>query len=207
MRISFLIFCVLCNLTLFSQNMLTTSKSAHNKMETLVLGGGCFWCIEAVFQDVEGVVSVISGYSGGILKNPSYEAVCGGNTGHAEVCKIEYDASVITCELLLELFFSAHDPTTLNRQGNDVGTQYRSVIFYTTELQAQASKAFILHLSASGMYSKPICTQVLPLSSFYIAETYHQNYFNRNATQGYCQFVIAPKVKAVRLKHPKPFKH
>jgi peptide-methionine (S)-S-oxide reductase len=207
MSIHYLFFCLLCNLSLFSQNMPSVSHTAHNKTEILVLGGGCFWCIEAVFQDVEGVLSVSSGYSGGTLKNPSYEAVCGGNTGHAEVCKIEYDASIVTCETLLELFFSAHDPTTLNRQGNDIGTQYRSVIFYTTDLQAQASKAFILNLSASGLYSKPICTQVLPLMTFYKAEPYHQNYFNNHPTQGYCQFVIAPKVKAVQLKHPKRFKH
>lgn len=206
MKITLVIFYICFSLILYSQNMSIPLQQSQVHSETIVLGGGCFWCIEAVFESVKGVLSVSSGYSGGTVKNPSYEAVCSGNTGHAEVCKVDYDATVVSCEELLELFFSAHDPTTLNRQGNDIGTQYRSVIFYTTEHQAISARAYITTLSATGLLAKPICTQVLPLSIFYKAEPYHQNYYMQNTSQGYCQMVISPKLKAVKLKYPQRFK-
>lgn len=162
--------------------------------QSAILGGGCFWCLEAVFQRVKGVQQVTSGYAGGARANPSYEQICTGATGHAEVVKIDFDADVISFEQLLTIFFAIHDPTTLNRQGNDVGTQYRSVIFCQSVEQKQLATAFIEQLSQQKVFSNAIVTQISDAVPFYAAEVYHQNYFNNHPQQGYCQFVVAPKV-------------
>ena len=164
-------------------------------MEKATFGSGCFWCTEAVFQDLEGVTSVVSGYSGGHIKNPAYREVCEGRTGHAEVVQITYDPEVVSYETLLEVFWKTHDPTTLNRQGNDVGTQYRSVIYYHDEEQRQLAEEYKQKLDASGAFAKPVVTEISPLDVFYPAEEYHQNYFKNNPSQGYCSFVIRPKVE------------
>lgn len=163
--------------------------------DTATFGAGCFWCIEAVFQDLKGVSSVTSGYMGGKTKNPSYAEVCTGNTGHAEVAQIIYDPSVITFDELLEVFWQTHDPTTLNRQGNDRGTQYRSAIFYHNENQRSRSEYFKKKLDDEGAFSKPIVTEIVPLAPFYVAEDYHQNYYSTNPNQGYCKAIIGPKVE------------
>ncbi|WP_299286738.1 peptide-methionine (S)-S-oxide reductase MsrA [uncultured Mucilaginibacter sp.] len=157
-------------------------------------GGGCFWCTEAVFQNVKGVIKSVSGYMGGAVKNPTYEQVCSGNTGHAEVIEVEYDPAVISFNELLLIFFKTHNPTTLNRQGNDSGTQYRSVIFYADEEQKAEAEAMIKQLDAEGIFDQKIVTQVVPAETFYKAEGYHQNYFNNNSNQPYCAFVIQPKL-------------
>ena len=164
--------------------------------ELATLGAGCFWCVEAVFQRLEGVTAVVSGYTGGRRPNPTYEQICTGATGHAEVAQITFDPAVISFEALLEVFWETHDPTTLNRQGNDVGTQYRSAIFYHSPAQqaaAEASKAI-----AQQAFSDPIVTEITPLDVFYPAEDYHQNYFNTHPNQSYCAFVVAPKVQKLR---------
>lgn len=171
-------------------------------MEIATFGSGCFWCTEAVFQQLRGVKSVVSGYSGGHVDNPSYEQVSTGRTGHAEVCQIEFDNEQITFKELLEIFFGTHDPTTLNRQGNDVGTQYRSVIFYHSEEQKAVAERMIKELNAKKTFEKPIVTEITAFQKFYRAEDYHQNYFRNNPTQGYCRYVIAPKV----AKFEKTFK-
>ena len=163
--------------------------------ETVVLGGGCFWCTEAVFDRVQGVVDVESGYSNGQVKNPSYEQVCTGRTGHAEVVKVWFDPAVITLREILEIFFVVHDPTTLNRQGNDVGTQYRSGIYYADDAQKQVAEAVIREIGESKTYGSPIVTEVEPLANYSTAEAYHQDYFLNNANQGYCAFVVGPKVE------------
>lgn len=163
-----------------------------------VFGGGCFWCTEAVFQQIKGVQSVESGYSGGHEPNPSYEAVCTGRTGHAEVIKIVYDPALVAYETLLEIFFKTHDPTTLNRQGNDIGTQYRSVIFYEDDAQRAAASTAIARLDESGAFDDKIVTQVEPLGAYYPAEDYHQNFFARNPTQQYCNMMIPPKLEKLR---------
>jgi peptide-methionine (S)-S-oxide reductase len=162
--------------------------------ETITLGGGCFWCMEAVFQDLKGVVSVQSGYSGGSVPDPTYKEVCTGKTGHAEVVQIAFDPAVLSLHDLLEVFFALHDPTTLNRQGADVGTQYRSVIFYRTPEQQKAAEAVIRDLTAKRVYDAPIVTEVQPFKTFYKAEDYHQNYYRDNPGQPYCQLVISPKL-------------
>jgi peptide-methionine (S)-S-oxide reductase len=167
-------------------------------METITLGAGCFWCVEAVFQNLKGVVSVTSGYMGGAVNKPTYKEVCTGSTGHAEVAQLVYDKSQIRLEEILEAFFLTHDPTTLNRQGNDFGTQYRSAIFYHTEEQKLISESIITELNQSGAYPDKIVTEVTKEKEFFKAEDYHQNYFNDNKTQGYCQFVIQPKVDKFR---------
>lgn len=169
--------------------------------ETAVLGGGCFWCTEAVFQEIEGVVEVDSGYSGGHKENPTYEEVCAGNTGHAEVVRIKFDPEVITYANILEVYFSMHDPTTLNRQGNDVGTQYRSVIFYTTPEQREIAERAISELEKSGEYRKPVVTAVEEFTKFYSSEGYHKNYFKNNSEASYCRLVISPKVDKFRKTH------
>ena len=166
--------------------------------ETTTLGGGCFWCVEAVFTQVKGVLSVVSGYAGGARPNPSYQQICTGVSGHAEVVQVTYDAGLIDFKAILSIFFATHDPTTLNRQGNDVGSQYRSVIFYHDEEQRGIAEALIAELSAQGIWSQPIVTELSPLPTFYEAEAYHQDYYANNAEQGYCQFVIAPKVAKFR---------
>jgi len=168
--------------------------------QVATLGGGCFWCLEAVYDRMEGVVSVESGYMGGTVPNPSYEAVCSGTTGHVEVTQVTFDTAVVSFRDILEVFFSIHDPTTLNRQGNDVGTQYRSVIFYHDEAQRAEAEAVIAELTAEGVFHDPIVTAVEPASTFYIAENYHQEYFQNHPNQPYCAFVVAPKVKKFREK-------
>lgn len=158
------------------------------------LGGGCFWCTEAVFQKLEGLNNIMPGYMGGSIENPTYEEVCNGTTGHAEVVQIEYDENELNYQDILGVFFKTHDPTTLNRQGNDVGTQYRSEIFYHTEEQKQQAEAFINGLTEQQVFDRPIVTKVSPADTFYEAEDYHVNYFNRNPNQPYCAAVIRPKV-------------
>jgi len=157
-------------------------------------GSGCFWCTEAVFQNVKGVIKSVSGYMGGQVKNPTYEQVCTGNTGHAEVIEVEFDPQVISFKELLLIFFKTHNPTTLNRQGNDTGTQYRSVVFFEDEGQKAEAEAMIKQLEAEGIYDDKIVTQVVPAETFYKAEAYHQDYFNNNSSQPYCAFVIQPKL-------------
>jgi peptide-methionine (S)-S-oxide reductase len=165
---------------------------------SIVLGGGCFWCTEAVFVQVHGVLDVESGYSNGQLRNPTYEDVCTGTTGHNEVVKLVYDPAQISVRELLEIFFVIHDPTTLNRQGNDTGTQYRSGIYFTRPDQESVAREVIADMVASGVYSRPIVTEVLPLDNYTAAEAYHQDFFARNPTQGYCMAVAAPKVAKFR---------
>lgn len=168
--------------------------------QTTTLGGGCFWCLEAVYDQLRGVTDVVSGYAGGAVANPTYQAVCGGNTGHAEVIHVQFDPSVISYADLLNVFFTIHDPTTLNRQGADVGTQYRSVIFYHDDEQRRIAEETIARISAEGLWSDPIVTELTPFTEFFAAEDYHQEYFARNPNQGYCRVVIAPKVAKFR-KH------
>ena len=167
-------------------------------LQTITLGGGCFWCTESVFVEVKGVVDVESGYSNGHLPQPSYEAVCTGTTGHNEVVKLVYDPAVVSTRELLEIFFVIHDPTTLNRQGNDTGTQYRSGIYFSIPEQEVEARAIMAELTASGHYGRPIVTEVLPVQNYWPAEPYHQDFFARNPTQGYCVAVAAPKVAKFR---------
>ena len=166
--------------------------------EIAVFGGGCFWCTEAVFAELRGVVSVMPGYAGGTLANPTYEQVCTGQTGHAEVIRIEFDPAQISFNDLLTVFFATHDPTTLNRQGSDVGTQYRSAVFYTSESQRTDALAFIKKLHDSDPNGKPVVTEVTPLGTFYEAEDYHREYFKNNPKQPYCQVIIEPKVEKLQ---------
>ncbi len=166
--------------------------------QQVVIGGGCFWCTEAVFLAVEGVLAVESGYSGGHVDNPGYEEVCEGSTGHAEVVRVEFDADVISLREVLEIFFATHDPTTLNRQGADVGTQYRSVIFHADDEQRDVARAVIADLSAQQIFDRPIVTQVAPLANYFPAEAYHQRFYERNPYQGYCMAVVGPKVAKFR---------
>lgn len=163
--------------------------------DTATFGTGCFWCTEAVFQQMEGVLKVTSGYSGGHIENPTYEQVCSKTTGHAEVVQIVYDSAKISFDELLEVFWQTHDPTTLNRQGNDVGPQYRSVIFYHSQQQQQKSQHYKEALDKSGAWANPIVTAIEPFKNFYVAENYHQNYYNNNGSQPYCYYVIRPKVE------------
>jgi peptide-methionine (S)-S-oxide reductase len=179
-----------------SQSTNMTTNSAN--LETITLGAGCFWCVEAVFQRIEGVVKVESGYSGGFKENPTYEEVCSETTGHAEVCQITYDKTKVSFESILEVFFGTHDPTTLNRQGNDVGTQYRSAIFYHTPEQKNIAEKVIQTLNQEKVFSKPIVTEVTEFKKFYVAEDYHQNYYNQNGSQSYCYFVIRPKIEKLQ---------
>lgn len=168
--------------------------------EIAVLGGGCFWCLEAVFDRLKGVQSVESGYMGGKVDNPTYRQVCEGDTGHAEVVRITFDPSQISFPDLLEIFFEIHDPTTLNRQGNDVGTQYRSVIFHTSEQQRMEAEKAISALNAAHAWPAPVVTALEPAKTFFVAEDYHQEYYTNNTSQPYCQFVISPKVKKFQQK-------
>jgi peptide-methionine (S)-S-oxide reductase len=173
------------------------------KLDTATFGSGCFWCTEAIFERLNGVHSVVSGYAGGFKDNPTYEEVCNGTTGHAECTQIFYDSAIITYDELLEVFWKTHDPTTLNRQGNDVGTQYRSVIFYHNDYQKELAEKYKSELDKSGAWEKPIVTEISPLTTFYPAEDYHQDYYDNNPNQGYCSFVIAPKIE----KFEKVFKN
>ena len=176
--------------------MTTANNSSTNSFATL--GNGCFWCTEAIFQQVKGVIKVTSGYSGEHVENPSYKEVCTGTTGAAECLHIEYDPAQISFEELLEIFWQTHDPTTLNRQGADSGTQYRSVIFYHDEEQKAIAEKYKAQLDKSGVFADPIVTTLEPFTTFYPAEGYHQDYYNNNSGQGYCQFVIRPKVEKFR---------
>ena len=170
------------------------------KEQTAIFGGGCFWCIEAVFQRLTGVAHVESGYMGGHVDNPTYRQVCDGDTGHVEVVRVTFDPDQISYRELLDVFFTVHDPTTLNRQGNDAGEQYRSVIFYTDEEQQRIAEDVIAEMTAGKEFSEPIVTAVEPASKFYAAEDYHQNYYNENSRQPYCMFVISPKLAKLEKK-------
>ena len=174
--------------------MLILTSMAQNT-ETAVFGGGCFWCTEAVFDELRGVVSVMPGYAGGSVKNPTYEQVCAERTGHAEVIRIEFEPSEISYKDLLTVFFATHDPTTLNRQGNDTGTQYRSTVLYADEEQRKEAESFIKELNDTKAFGKPVVTTLEPLSEFYEAEDYHQKYFAKNPYQPYCQVMIPPKLQ------------
>lgn len=167
----------------------------NKNLKTATFGEGCFWCTEAVFEGLNGVESIVSGYAGGTKENPTYEEVCGGNTGHAEVSQITYDPKIVSYDELLEVFWKTHDPTTLNKQGADVGTQYRSVIFYHDDEQKQKAEHYKSELEKSGAWKDSIVTEIAPLPKFYKAEDYHQNYYKQNPNKGYCAFVIAPKVE------------
>lgn len=166
--------------------------------EVATFAGGCFWCTEAIFQEVKGVEKVVSGYTGGFIKNPAYREVCNGTTGHAEAIQITFNPELVSYEDLLEIFFGTHDPTTLNRQGADVGTQYRSEVFYHSEVQKEKAEKYIQWIEQEKLYSNPIVTKVSPASEFYAAEEYHQDYYSQNSQQGYCQMVIAPKLEKLR---------
>lgn len=185
----------------------STSISANVKTDTATFGTGCFWCTEAVFQQLEGVLKATSGYSGGHVENPTYKQVCTGETGHAECLQIVYDPTKITYDELLEVFWQVHDPTTLNRQGNDVGTQYRSAIFYHNQEQKEKAEKYKAELDKSGAWENPIVTEIVPAAPFYKAEDYHQNYYNDNGSQPYCYFVIRPKVEKFQKVFKNKLKH
>lgn len=182
------------------------NTSQNNSYSTAIFAGGCFWCTEAVFQRLNGVVSVLSGYTGGSVKNPAYREICTGRTGHAEAIKISFDPAVISYPELLEVFFATHDPTTLDRQGNDVGSQYRSEIFFTGPDQEREAGEFIRLLEREGVFPSPIVTALSPQMPFYPAEVEHHNYYNDNGQQGYCQFVIDPKIKKLKTYFSKKLK-
>lgn len=177
------------------QSKKISSMNNNTPTDTATFGGGCFWCTEAIFLQLKGVQSVVSGYEGGKMPNPTYKDVCTGTTGHAEVIRITYDPATVSYADLLEIFFKTHDPTTLNRQGNDIGTQYRSVVFYHNEAQKELTQKAIQALNAEKVYDNPIVTTLEPAATFYAAEDYHQNYYNNNPNQGYCAAVIQPKVE------------
>ncbi|GAC1539142.1 MAG: peptide-methionine (S)-S-oxide reductase MsrA [Herpetosiphon sp.] len=177
------------------------SRNGQQPTMLATLGGGCFWCLEPVFADLKGVLKVESGYAGGSGANPSYEAVCTGRTGHAEVVQVTFDPAVISYRELLEIFFTIHDPTTLNRQGADAGTQYRSVIFYHEDEQRHTAEQVIADLTAARLWDSPVVTERAPAPAFYRAEEYHQEYYHRNPNQGYCRVIIAPKVAKVRKQY------
>lgn len=181
---------------------INTNTMNNDIMEEIVIGGGCFWCIEAVFEEVEGVKEVVSGYAGGKRKNPSYEQVVSGATGHAEVCKVVFNPREVELKQLLNIFFTVHDPTQLNRQGPDTGTQYRSIVLYKNEQQKEVAEEVIESLSQSVSYEDPIVTEVVPLEAFYEAEPYHQDYFAKNPYQGYCTMFVRPKVKKFKTSFP-----
>jgi peptide-methionine (S)-S-oxide reductase len=181
--------------------MTTEERTNGSAKEVVTLGGGCFWCLEAVYQELRGVEKVESGYSGGEVPNPTYRQVCSETTGHAEVVQVKFDPGVISYKDILEVYFTIHDPTTLNRQGADVGTQYRSAIFYHDDEQRRVAEAVISELAAEEIWSNPIVTEVTPFDEFYVAENYHQDYFRNNGFQPYCQVIIAPKVAKFRKQH------
>lgn len=195
------VFLGLAILTLVLQVNAQKGKNMNNDLAVATFGNGCFWCTEAIFQQLKGVESVYPGYTGGSVKNPSYREVCTGTTGHAEAIQIKYDPSVINYRELLDIFFYTHDPTTLNRQGNDVGTQYRSAIFYHDEEQKAAAEEIISQLTSEKVYDDPIVTEVTPMDVFYMAEDYHKNYYLNNKNQGYCRAVINPKLDKFMKKY------
>jgi len=173
-----------------------------NDFETIVLGGGCFWCTEAVYTNIKGVIKVTSGYAGGSKEKPTYEQVCTGQTGHAEAVEIEFDPAKISIKQILDIFFISHDPTTLNAQGSDIGTQYRSIILYTTDEQKEAVEKYIQELNDAKKFSKPVVTEIKPLTKFWAAEDYHADYFNKHRSEPYCQIVIQPKLNKFSHKFP-----
>jgi peptide-methionine (S)-S-oxide reductase len=179
----------------------------HSGIELATFGAGCFWCTEAVFLTVKGVTKVVSGYSGGTIKNPSYREICTGETGHAEVTQISFNSRIVTFEELLEVFWNTHDPTTLNKQGADEGTQYRSVVFFHSIEQQKAAAEYKLQLEESKIYRNPIVTEISPITIFYPAEAYHQNYFELNPTQSYCQYVVRPKVEKFKKQFANKLKN
>lgn len=176
-----------------------TNAEGSAQRDTATLGGGCFWCVEAIYQDLKGVQKVVSGYAGGNVANPTYQEICTGTTGHAEVIQVIFDPALIRYDEILEIFFTVHDPTTLNRQGNDVGSQYRSVIFYHSEAQKESAEK--VKKDAAAIWDDPIVTEIAPLTQFYKAEDYHQNYYKDNPYQPYCAYIISPKVKKFREKY------
>lgn len=192
-----MIFCLLASGTLLAQKSAADATKAQQQagLETITLGGGCYWCVEAVYENLVGVQSVVSGFAGGKTANPTYEQVSSGNTGYAEVVQITYDKKITNLDEIFKVFFTVHDPTTLNRQGADVGTQYRSSIFYKNEEQKKAAQNIIAALTKAKAYSKPIVTTLEPFTKFYKAEAYHQNYYANNKSQPYCQMVIQPKME------------
>ena len=197
--IAILFFVTIANV--YNQSIITKKIRMSNNIETATIANGCFWCTEAIFQRLNGIETVISGYSGGTTKNPSYKEISTGRTGHAEVIQLKFNPSIITFQEILEVFFSTHDPTTLNRQGGDIGTQYRSAIFYHSEEQKQVAKQFIKVLTEAKVFKNPIVTEVTKFNIFYNAEAYHQNYYNNNKTQGYCMAVINPKLEKFIKKY------
>ena len=192
-----MVFLISCNESRSEMKIenIKTMNNQNKNLDTATFGTGCFWCTEAIFERVKGVESVVSGYSGGTVENPSYAQVCTGTTGHAECTQITYDPSVISYDELLEIFWKTHDPTTLNRQGNDVGTQYRSVIFYHNEAQKEKAEYYKKKLTEEKIWDKPIVTEITKFEKFYPAEDYHQEYYDNNQNQGYCAYVITPKVE------------
>lgn len=190
-----LAICLLLSLSVFGQNSNNTKNTKKSKLETITLAGGCYWCVEAVYENLIGVQSAISGYAGGKIPNPTYEAVSTGRTGYAESVQITYDKTVTNLDEIFKVFFTVHDPTTLNRQGADEGTQYRSAIFYKNEEQKKAAQDIINALNKAKVYNRSIVTTLEPLTQFYKAETYHQNYYENNKNQPYCEMVIQPKIK------------
>lgn len=196
-----LIILVFAAVNIDAQSILTKKSKMSDKLEIATLANGCFWCTEAIFQRLNGVEKVRSGYTGGTLKNPSYNDVTSGNTGHAEAIQIYFDPAVISFQEILDVFFATHDPTTLNRQGYDVGTQYRSAIFYHSQEQEKVAKAFITALTEANVFDKKIVTEVTAFDTFYEAEAYHQNYYNNNKNQGYCMAVINPKLEKFIKKY------
>lgn len=190
-----LAICLLLSLSVFGQNRNNTKNTKKSKLETITLAGGCYWCVEAVYENLIGVQSAISGYAGGKIPNPTYEAVSTGRTGYAESVQITYDKTVTNLDEIFKVFFTVHDPTTLNRQGADEGTQYRSAIFYKNEEQKKAAQDIINALNKAKVYNRSIVTTLEPLTQFYKAETYHQNYYENNKNQPYCEMVIQPKIK------------
>lgn len=193
-----LLIVALWGCSLSSQEPIRSDYKVSDMHNTITLGGGCFWCTETIFQRLQGVDTVISGYMGGVTQNPTYAEVSTGHTGHAEVIQVHFDPNQITVPEILEVFFMAHDPTTLNRQGNDIGTQYRSVIFYQDDIQKEYAQQAISVLEKNKVFSNKIVTELSPVEEFYVAEDYHQNYYNLNKSQPYCTFVISPKVDKIQ---------
>jgi peptide-methionine (S)-S-oxide reductase len=187
--------------TVYSQSIIAKKSNMTTNLETATLANGCFWCTEAIFQRLKGVESLVSGYTGGDIKNPTYSEVSSGSTGHAEAIEITFNPDIISFQEILDVFFSTHDPTTLNRQGYDVGTQYRSAIFYHSKTQKEVAEKFIKALTDAKVFDKKIVTQIVPFKEFYRAESYHQNYYNNNKNQGYCRAVINPKLEKFIKKY------
>ena len=190
-----------------NQTPLESLSKINSTTDTATFGAGCFWCVEAIFQNLNGVQSIQSGYAGGNIKNPTYKEVCNGNTGHAEVCQIIFDPSKITFSELLEVFWKTHDPTTLNRQGNDMGTQYRSVIFYHTTEQKLLAEQYKKQINDEKAFQNPVITEIVPFTNYYAAEEYHQNYYNLNSEEGYCKFLIQPKLEKFEKIFKNKIKH